>query len=199
MPLPSKMGNSSARLATRLVYGARQLPRVAWYVGHSLLLQRLTEIAREQEAEEDGGRAPAKSPNRRRLYADMALLFQQDLTNVEAGIYPMPEDHDGAWPALLRRSRMFFEDLPAIHRRRQTGAVRQVLDERTRGKRPSYYLQNFHFQWGGWMTEESAQRYDTQIEVLFNGTANATRRQALLPLHEVFTGRSRSLSSPARA
>jgi ubiquinone/menaquinone biosynthesis C-methylase UbiE len=38
------------------------------------------------------------------------------------------------------------------------------------------------------MTEESAQRYDTQVEVLFNGTANATRRQALPPLREVFAG-----------
>jgi hypothetical protein len=26
------------------------------------------------------------------------------------------------------------------------------------------------------MTEESARRYDTQVEVLFNGTANAIRR-----------------------
>ena len=32
-------------------------------------------------------------------------------------------------------------------------------------------------------------RYDTQVEVLFNGTANATRRQALPQLHEVFAGR----------
>jgi ubiquinone/menaquinone biosynthesis C-methylase UbiE len=92
-------------------------------------------------------------------------------------------------PILLNRSRLFFEDLPDIHRRRQTGGVRQVLDECTRGKRPSYYLQNFHFQSGGWMTKDSAQRYDTQVEVLFNGTANATRRQALVPLHEVFAGR----------
>jgi len=64
-----------------------------------------------------------------------------------------------------------------------------VLSDETRGKRPSYYLQNFHFQSGGWMTHESAQRYDTQVEVLLNGTANATRRQALRPLHEVFAGR----------
>jgi hypothetical protein len=27
------------------------------------------------------------------------------------------------------------------------------------------------------MTDESAKRYDTQVEVLFNGTANAIRRQ----------------------
>ena len=39
------------------------------------------------------------------------------------------------------------------------------------------------------MTDESAQRYDTQVEVLFSGAANATRRQALPPVHEVFTGR----------
>ena len=29
------------------------------------------------------------------------------------------------------------------------------------------------------MTEDFAERYDTQVEVLFNGTANAIRRQAL--------------------
>ena len=38
------------------------------------------------------------------------------------------------------------------------------------------------------MTDDSASRYDTQVEVLFNGTANATRRQALPQLHEVFAG-----------
>src|ERR1700720_2573732 len=79
--------------------------------------------------------------------------------------------------------------LPDIHRRRESGAQNEVLTEGTGGKRPRYYLQNFHFQSGGWMTEDSAQRYDTQVEVLFNGTANATRRRALPPLHEIFTGR----------
>ena len=37
--------------------------------------------------------------------------------------------------------------------------------------------------------EESAERYDTQVEVLFKGTANAMRRQALPPLAETFSGR----------
>ena len=39
------------------------------------------------------------------------------------------------------------------------------------------------------MTDDSARRYDTQVEVLFSGTANATRRQALPELHEVIAGR----------
>jgi hypothetical protein len=90
----------------------------------------------------------------------------------------MPMDHDGSLPTLLRRSRLFFEDLPHIHRRRENGDHREVLSDETRGKRPSYHLQNFHFQSGGWMTQESAQRYDTQVEVLLNGTANAIRRRS---------------------
>jgi ubiquinone/menaquinone biosynthesis C-methylase UbiE len=185
------MANPVSRFATRVAYGASQLPRVAWYVGHSLVMRRLSEAARRRAGESTRPRAStdAPVPDRLRLYADMATLFLQDLANVEAGIYPLPTDHDGSLPMLLNRSRLFFEDLPEIHRRRENGHHRQVLSEETRGKRPSYYLQNFHFQSGGWMTLESAQRYDTQVEVLLNGTANATRRQALRPLHEVFAGR----------
>ena len=119
----------------------------------------------------------------------MAILLQQDLANVEAGLYPLPADHDGSLLTLLHRSRLFFNDLPAIHRRCESGSHNDVLTAGTRGKRPRYYLQNFHFQTGGWMTDNSARRYDTQVEVLFNGTANATRRQALPQLHEVFAGR----------
>ena len=185
------MANPVSRFATRVAYGASQLPRVAWYVGHSVVMRQLSEAARRRAGESTRPRAStdAPVPDRKRLYADMATLFLQDLANVEAGIYPLPTDHDGSLPILLNRSRLFFEDLPEIHRRRENRHHRQVLSEETRGKRPSYYLQNFHFQSGGWMTQESAQRYDTQVEVLLNGTANATRRQALRPLHEVFAGR----------
>jgi ubiquinone/menaquinone biosynthesis C-methylase UbiE len=178
------MTNPLSRFAIRLAYGASQLPRVAWYVGHSLAMRQLANGA-------DNGSAPnraytnARVPDRIRIYADMADLLLQDLANVEAGIYPLPADHDGSLFTLLDRSRLFFEDLPEIHRRRESGGHSEVLSEHTVGKRPRYYLQNFHFQSGGWMTEESAKRYDTQVEVLFNGTANATRRQALPQLHEV--------------
>jgi ubiquinone/menaquinone biosynthesis C-methylase UbiE len=185
------MINPVAQFATRLAYGATQLPRVAWYVGHGEIMRRLSRAAREREGE--SVRPAAKTdrpvPDRQRLFADMAKLFQRDLANVEAGIYPLPADHDGSLLKLFARSRLFFRDLPVVHRRRESGELRQVLTEDVRGKRPAYYLQNFHFQSGGWLTDDSARRYDTQVEVLFNGSANATRRQALVPLHEVFAGR----------
>ena len=183
------MADPVSQFATRLAYGARQLPRVAWYIGHGMVMRRLSQAVRERAGQRPQPQARVNVPDRRRLYADMAVLFQRDLANVEAGIYPLPADHDGALPVLLARSRLFFEDLPDVHRRRERRDVRQVLTEDTRGKRPNYYLQNFHFQSGGWLTPESAQRYDIQVEVLFNGSANATRRQALVPLHEIFAGR----------
>jgi ubiquinone/menaquinone biosynthesis C-methylase UbiE len=185
------MNDPLSRVATRVAYVASQLPRIAWYVGHSLAVRRLSEAAQGRDSKK--ARPPAHTdlpvPDRRRLYADIAILFQQDLANVEAGIYPLPADHDGSLLTLFDRSRLFFEDLPEIHRRRERSAHNEVLAEGTRGKRPRYYLQNFHFQTGGWMTSDSASRYDTQVEVLFHGTANATRRQALPQLHEVFAGR----------
>ena len=185
------MNSPLSHLVTRVAYGARQLPRVAWYVGHSLALRRLSEATRRQEGQK-ARRRPRTDlpvPDRNKIYADMAALFLQDLANVEAGFYPLPVDHDGSLPTLLHRSRLFFKDLPAIHRRRKRRAKTEVVTEETRGKRPRYYLQNFHYQSGGWMTEDSAERYDTQVEVLLNGTANAIRRQALPQLREVFAGR----------
>jgi hypothetical protein len=174
------MSNPLSHVATRIAYGASQLPRIAWYVGHGLAVRRLSEAAQQRDGKKARPHAHTDFavPDRRRLYADMAILFQQDLANVEAGIYPLPVDHDGSLLTLFDRSRLFFEDLPEIHRRRENSAHNEVLTGDMRGKRPRYYLQNFHFQSGGWMTDDSASRYDTQVEVLFHGTANATRRQA---------------------
>ena len=183
------MNRPLSRLATRAAYGASQLPRIAWYLGHGLAMTRIAQRARESGSARPRPHTDAPIPDRKRFFADLGALWRQDLANVEAGVYPLPADHDGSLKMLLDRSRLFFEDIPAVHRRRENGDHSEVLTEESRGKRPRYYLQNFHFQSGGWMTDESAQRYDTQVEVLFNGAANATRRQALPPLREVFAGR----------
>jgi ubiquinone/menaquinone biosynthesis C-methylase UbiE len=185
------MSSSLSQFATRAAYGTRQLSRVAWYVVHGVALRRLSDEARRREGESPRPRphTDAPVPERGRLYADMSALFQRDLANVEAGIYPLPVDHDGSLLTLLNRSWWFFADLPDVHRRRERGQNKEVLTPEILGKRPLYYLQNFHFQTGGYLTDESAKRYDLQVEVLFNGTANATRRQALPPIHEVLAGR----------
>jgi ubiquinone/menaquinone biosynthesis C-methylase UbiE len=161
---------------------------MAWYAGHLYVMRRLAELAGQQ-----GGERPRPKPRsdpriQQLLNADMAALLKQDLANVEAGLYPLPADHDGSLLSILDRSRLFFRDLPDVDERRKRNATREVLNAKTRGSRPHYYLQNFHFQSGGWLTEESADRYDTQVEVLFKGTANTMRRQAIPPPAEAFVG-----------
>jgi ubiquinone/menaquinone biosynthesis C-methylase UbiE len=183
------MSDQLSRIAIRVGYATRQLPRMAWYAGHLYLLGLFAEQGSQRAGE---GAEPKPRSDRRldeRLKSDMVALLEQDLANIEAGIYPVPADHDGSLLTLLDRSRLFFRDLPAVNSRRKRNATREVLNASTRGRRPEYYLQNFHFQTGGWLTEESAERYDTQVEVLFKGTANAMRRQALPPLAEAFAGR----------
>ena len=174
----------------RIAYLASQLPRVAWYAGHEMVFRQLAADARRRSGKAAGSRvqARARRVHQNRIYADMLALLRQDLANVEAGIYPLPRDHDGSLLTRLYRSWLFFDDLPEVYHRRERNGFREALNETTRDLRPDYYLQNFHFQSGGWMTEDSAERYDTQVEVLFKGTANAMRRQVLPQLFEVFSG-----------
>ena len=105
------MADPISQFATRIAYGARQLPRVAWYIGHGMVMRRLSRTVRARAGQGPPPQARVKVPDRRRLYADMAVLFQRDLANVEAGIYPLPADHDGTLPVVLNRSRLLRIDL----------------------------------------------------------------------------------------
>ena len=101
----------------------------------------------------------------------------------------MPRDHDGALPGLIATSRKYFSDLPASAERKAERRGDEVYSPELKEKLPAYFLQNFHYQTGGYLTEESAALYDMQVEVLFSGTANAMRRQCLVPLAEFMAGK----------
>jgi ubiquinone/menaquinone biosynthesis C-methylase UbiE len=179
------------RWSNRLSYAVRQSGRVAWYAGQGALMRRM--VNRLEAKAPEGRRRispPTRpTPNLPRLLRDVAQLLSRDLANAERGHYPLPEDADGTLPKLLKRSRAFFRDVPEVARRHRENSGLEVAEADPAAKRPDYYLQNFHFQSGGWMTEESAQLYDTQVEVLFAGAANAMRRQALVPMAEELRGR----------
>src|SRR5258705_6196811 len=144
------MSNPFYRLAARAAYGATQLPRVAWFVGHGLAMRRLSERARRRDGPSTRPRArtDAAVPDRRRLFADMASLLQRDLANVEAGIYPLPADHDGSLSTLLQRSPLFFEDFPDVPRRRESGGSTEGRNKQNRGERARPYLQDFQLHSG---------------------------------------------------
>ena len=123
-----------SQISIRIAYGASQLPRFAWYVGHSLALRWLSDNTQRKDGMKLQPRAHTNLsvPDRGRLYADMAILFRQDLANIEAGLYPLPADHDGSLLTLIERSRLFFAALPEIHRRRENRAHHEVRSEPVR-------------------------------------------------------------------
>lgn len=169
--------------AEKIGYGVATAARVGWYLGHYVAgLRRLEPLPKPEFP-------VGPTPDRARLLAAMRELFERDLANIDRGLYAMPDDLLPDPRALLRRSALYFQDLPAVDRRRHARVAQEPdADPRNAGL-PRYYRQNFHFQSDGWLSERSAELYDTQVEVLFTGAADAMRRQALVPLAAHFAGR----------
>lgn len=185
------MASPMERLGFRAGYGMQQVSRVVWYTAHSEALGRLRRMAERIYPEAKIERPRVATPDRARIWRDLTNLFLRDMANVEAGIYPRPSDFEGGPAKLLSRSGAFFRDLPKTFRRRSKQNGQEVFTEEWQGRLPRYYLQNFHYQSDGYLSPESAKLYDTQVEVLFNGTANAMRRQCLVPIARHLQGRDR--------
>ncbi|HZT87169.1 MAG TPA: class I SAM-dependent methyltransferase [Stellaceae bacterium] len=171
----------------KLAYDAAQSLRVSWYFGQKLLAARLSRPL--PLPDELRGR---EMPNRRRILDDLRALLEQDWRNIEAGHYAAPEDWPGNPLAELRRAADFFGDLGAVEARRHGDKRERLMDYVPPGDYPKYYLQKFHFQTDGYLSDASAERYDHQVEVLFGGAAAAMRRQALVPLRQALAGRKRA-------
>ena len=50
------------RVTTRIAYGASQLPRIAWYVGHGLAARRLFEAVQQRDGKKAQPRAHTNLP-----------------------------------------------------------------------------------------------------------------------------------------
>lgn len=175
-----------ANRLSRTIYGAAQAARVAWFAGHHILARRMggpTAFAHKDV------KLTNRWPKRDALIGAMRALFEQDWKNIEAGLYAAPSALDRGAVEMLMGSAAFLRDVPKVAKRRRDRGHDEVLSDELREKFPRYYLQNFHYQTDGWLSEGSAKIYDFQVETLFAGTADAMRRQALKPIAEYLKGR----------
>ena len=108
--------------------------------------------------------------------------MKRDWRNIREGLYAAPAGLADPGEALADALRYFrdFPEVDARRHRRGHDEVRQVATL-TRGL-PDYYLRNFHYQTDGYLSDRSARLYDHQVEVLFIGSAETMRRQALVPI-----------------
>jgi ubiquinone/menaquinone biosynthesis C-methylase UbiE len=167
----------------RLTYAARQTARVAWYAGHYAAGLRLLKPMPKPEF------PIGPTPSRAELTADMRALFEREWRDVEAGLFPAPRSRGPEPAEFLRRSLLYFRDLPHVDARRHGQGDEPPPGEQGDGL-PDYYRQNFHFQSDGWLSDHSASIYDTQVEVLFTGAADVMRRRAFKPIAEWMAGRN---------
>jgi ubiquinone/menaquinone biosynthesis C-methylase UbiE len=169
----------------KLAFDAVQAVRVLWFFGQKLLAARVSRPVPLPESLR--GR---RVPDKRRILSDLWTLIEQDWRNIEGGYYARPNDGLGSPFEAVRRAIDFFADLSAVERRRHGAREESILSEVHSGGYPRYYLQKFHFQSDGYLSDASAERYDHQVEVLFGGAAAAMRRQALVPLKAALRGRA---------
>jgi ubiquinone/menaquinone biosynthesis C-methylase UbiE len=175
--------NKMVSALDRLTYAARQTARVVWYAGHYAAGLRLLKPMPKPDF------AIGPTPTRAELTADMRTLFEREWRDVEAGLFPAPRPLSLDAGEFLRRSVLYFRDLPHVDARSHGQGDDLPPGEQGDGL-PEYYRQNFHFQSDGWLSEHSAAIYDTQVEVLFTGAADAMRRRALKYVAEGMHGRN---------
>ncbi len=123
------------------------------------------------------------------LLQDVLKLQAKDARNVRDGLYPIPVEDSTTFASRIEAVRMMLDDIPHSAGRRAGKRATEAAALPEAAGLPEYYTQNFHYQSGGWLTEESARVYDVQVETLFFGAAGAMRRQAIPPIAEFVRGR----------
>ncbi len=109
-------------------------------------------------------------------------LEEIDWLDAEKGLYPKNLLFDAPWVEWFIRYPLVWLDMPSTWIRRKKKNYQDIPHSINKEKYPDYYLQNFHHQTDGYLSDHSASIYDIQVEILFNGTADAMRRRVISPL-----------------
>jgi len=164
---------------------AGQSVRFGWYFA----LNRLVEQRTAQSGVVPRAKPSRPVPALSELLTDVGQLLLSDAMAVRDGLYPPMDDEAGSPLSHLARARRMLADLPRALDRRKANDTATAKAEPTAQDVPDYYAQDFHFQGGGYLSDESARLYDVQVETLFMGAAGPMRRSALRPIAESMRGR----------
>jgi hypothetical protein len=167
-----------ADAVTRLAYQTLQQGKSLMGVAHKEVSTRLMELVAPQAATKTRPLTPQLLAE---LQASQQRLLDVDWEEAEQGLYPTSHLFDAPWLDWAARYPLVWLDMPGTWNRRSERNVRDLPDDVEAGSYPEYYLQNFHHQTDGYLSDHSASLYDLQVEILFNGTADPMRRRVLRP------------------
>ncbi len=114
----------------------------------------------------------------------MDRLREEDWNDAEKNIYPHKLLFNEPWLRYLTQYPKIWLDMPNTWDRRRKQNYKDLPKNIENENYPNYYLRNFHHQTDGYLSDFSASIYDLQVEILFNGSADAMRRRIIKPLKE---------------
>jgi len=117
----------------------------------------------------------------------LEALLKVDVDEANLGVYPIELLFEEDWQQFLFTYPQIWLDLPLTWSRRNRKQYQVFPSEVDRSAYPRYYLQNFHHQTDGYLSDRSAELYDLQVDILFNGAADAMRRRVLAPLKQAIS------------
>ncbi|MEM8715501.1 MAG: class I SAM-dependent methyltransferase [Cyanobacteria bacterium P01_G01_bin.4] len=109
-------------------------------------------------------------------------ILEVDWQDAENGLYPKTLLFDNPWQDFFRFYPQVWFDLPGIWSRVQRKKYQEFDPAIDTDHYPKYYLQNFHHQTNGYLSDRSAELYDLQVELLFGGSADIMRRRVIRPI-----------------
>ncbi|MCU0567419.1 MAG: methyltransferase domain-containing protein [Oculatellaceae cyanobacterium Prado106] len=175
---------------TKLAYQTFQQGKATFGIAHKTLTTQLMSLVAPTAKSETETLSPDIL---RSLQQRLGVLTEQDLQDAEQGIYPAEMLFDNPWDDFFRYYPVVWMDIPTIWDRISAKQYQTFSpDIQTEGY-PNYYVQNFHHQTNGYLSDMSANLYDLQVELLFNGTADAMRRRILAPMKQALSGISKPL------
>ena len=176
----------------KIAYHTLQQGKTIAGLAHKELSTKLMEVFAPEAA-------PGKFPIDKKLIKEVRLSMENlervDWQEAEAGIYPKSQLFEAPWLEWAKKYPLVWLDMPRTWARRKKNKTRELPRNVNEEDYPSYYLQNFHHQTDGYLSEHSAEIYDLQVEILFNGTADSMRRRVLAPLKR---GLKKYLSDPSK-
>ena len=166
---------------TELAYRTMQQGRSLAGLVHKELSTKVMEVVAPDVVPQT---QPVPEAMMNELRQSLDTLHELDWSDAQAGVYPESLLFDIPWLEWAERYPRVWLDLPSNWARRRARDVQDLPDLNNRDLYPDYYLQNFHHQTDGYLSDHSAELYDLQVDILFNGAADAMRRRILPSLKQ---------------
>jgi len=143
------------------------------------------------------GKRPDPSPpenHHQILRAEILNMLKEDFHNINAGLYSVDHLIEFSPVSHAKRYLRLLLDSIGLAKRASKNQYREFSENAKEHlvRLPKYYIRNFHFQTDGYLSEESADLYEHQTEILFMGTLNLMRRLLLAKLISIGSEKSGS-------